>query len=72
MSISFDIAKKFDCGIMTDGFSAEDIARGIMECAQLSDERKEELSRNARKAAEFYDFKHLTTQLLSIIETVRK
>ncbi len=67
---SYGIAEKFDCGIVTDGFSAVDLARGIMECVHLPQERKEELSRNARKAAEYYDFKNLTKQLLDIIKTV--
>lgn len=67
---SYGIAEKFDCGVMTEGFTAEDIANGIMKCANLSEERKEELSRNARTAAEYYDFKNLTKQLLDIINTI--
>ncbi len=68
---NYSIVEKFDCGRLTDGFTPEDIARGIMECANLTEERKEELARNARKAAEFYDFKNLTAQLLEIIERHR-
>lgn len=68
---SYSIAKKFDCGILTKGFTASDIADGIMECANLSAERKAELSRNARTAAEFYDFKRLTQDLVNIIEDTK-
>ncbi len=64
---SYSIAKKFDCGLFTEGFTAQDVANGIMTCMELSEERKTELQQNARKAAEYFDFKNLTDELLKII-----
>lgn len=68
---SYSIAKKFDCGEFTDGFTAEDVANGIMKCRNLSAERKAELSRNARIAAEYFDFKNLTDELLKVMDSLR-
>lgn len=67
---SYSIAQKFDCGIFTSGFTAENIAQGIMECVNLSERRKKELGHNARKAAEYFDFSNLTNELLYVIERV--
>lgn len=69
---SYSIAKKFDCGEFTEGFTAEDVANAVMKCKNLSQQRKAELSRNARTAAEHFDFKNLTDELLKVIAELQK
>ena len=64
----YSIVEKYHCGWLTEGFTPKDIAAGIQAMAQLTDEEKAEMARNARNAAEVYDFKNLTKQLIHIIE----
>lgn len=64
----YSIVEKYRCGKLTEGFEPKDIAAGILAMASLNDDEKEEMGRNARKAAEVYDFKNLTRMLIDIIE----
>lgn len=64
----YSIVEKYECGILTEGFSPEDIAEGIDRIVRMSDEQKVTMSINARKAAEDYDFKKLTAMLVKILE----
>ena len=64
----YSIAEKYGCGRLTEGFEPKDIAAGIQAMAEMSGEEKKEMSANARKAAEVYDFMNLTKKLIGIIE----
>ena len=66
----YSIVEKYQCGRLTEGFTPQDIANGIETMAEMSLEEKQEMSVNARKVAEVYDFKNLTKKLIEIIETV--
>ena len=65
----YSIVEKYHCGCLTEGFEPKDIASGIMKMTGLSEREKKEMAQNARKAAEVYDFKKLTEQLIGIIES---
>ena len=65
----YSIVEKFNCGRITNGFEPKDIADGIQKMAVMSDKEKVEMSLNARKAAEAYDFKVLTKKLVVIMES---
>ena len=67
----YSIVEKFHCGLLTEGFTPQDIANGIEKIAAMSDEEKQEMARNARKAAEYYDFKNHTKKLLEIIDAIK-
>ena len=64
----YSIVERYHCGRLTDGFEPKNIAAGIQAMAELSDEEKAEMAKNARKVAELYDFRNLTEQLIQIIE----
>lgn len=64
----YSIVEKYNCGRLTEGFTSKDIAEGIEKMAKLSESEKCEMSKNARKVAEIYDFKNLTQVLIQIIE----
>lgn len=66
----YSIVKKYECGILTDGFSPKDIAKGICDIKNMSEERRNIICQNARKAAVDYDFANLTKKLISIIESI--
>ncbi len=67
----YSIVEKYACGKITDGFAPQDIAKGIEEMSLLTEEEKNLLSKNARKAAEAYDFKNHTKKLIEIIKKIQ-
>lgn len=66
----YSIAVRYGAGVLTEGFGPSDIASGIERLAHLPEEKKAEMSLNARHVAEIYDFKLLTEQLIDIIESL--
>lgn len=65
----YSLAERYHLGRMTEGFEPGDFAAGIQAMAEMSDEERAEMGRNARKAAEDFDFKNLTKKLIEIIES---
>lgn len=63
------IVERFRCGADTEGFTPREIAEGIQALAALPPEERDRMGRNARKAAEEYDFRNLTRKLIEIIES---
>lgn len=64
----YSIVERDRCGADTEGFAPEDFAAGIQRIALLSPEEREEMGKNARKAAEAYDFQSLTEKLAAVLE----
>lgn len=64
----YSIVEQNDCGADTTGFSPEDFAAGIERLAGLSADICAQMGKNAREAAETYDFKALTEKLIKVIE----
>lgn len=65
---NYNIAEKYRCGRLAEGYEPADLARGIKEMADLDEASKKEMAANARKAAEAYDFSNLTAKLTAILE----
>ncbi|MBR2577983.1 MAG: glycosyltransferase family 4 protein [Erysipelotrichaceae bacterium] len=63
----YSIVEKYKCGLLTEGFTPQDIANGIEKIAAMSDKEKKTMAKNARKVAEIYDFKNHTKKLVEII-----
>ena len=66
----YSIVEKYNCGVLTDGFEPKNLADGIKKMAKMLEKEKMEMALNARKAAQVYDFKNLTKNLIDIIEKV--
>ena len=66
----YSIVEKYKCGVLTKGFKPEDLADGIKQMVQMPEAEKQQMAENAKKAAQAYDFKNLTKQLIEIIEKV--
>lgn len=58
------------CGHDTTGFTSHELAAGIRQMYNLSQEERDEMGQNARKTAEQYDFSKLTDKLIDIVERV--
>ena len=56
------------CGLESRGSTPEDFAAGIGEIAARSEEARQTMGENARKAAQQYDFCVLTDKLIEVIE----
>lgn len=56
------------CGAEVRGTSVREIAEGIQALAALQPEDLDQMGRNARRAAEEYDFKNLTRKLIDVLE----
>lgn len=61
---------KWKAGIVVN--SAKEIPEGIERIQALSEEERAALRKNARRAAEEYDYKNLTRKLLEVIERVER
>ena len=68
----YSIVEKYNCGLLTEGFTPQDYANGIEKIAAMSNEEKAEMAANARKTAEIYDFKNHTKKLLEIFNVVNE
>ena len=64
----YSIVEGNRCGADTEGFTPGDFAAGIQRLAALPEEEQRRMGENARKAAEAYDFQHLTEKLMEILE----
>jgi len=66
----YDIIKKFNCGIVVDNGSPQQIAEAILKIKQSSREEICEFSRNSIKASKEYDYENLTKNLIELIEGI--
>ena len=63
---SFDLIKKYQCGITMSVLSADEIAKEITLFCDKDDDQIKLMSENALKAARDYDFKVLTDKLIEL------
>lgn len=67
VSIAYSLIQKYHCGqddTLPDG---EAYAHAILSFYQMGEEDRRTMGMNARRAAEDYDFKHLTDKLMAVI-----
>lgn len=64
----FDLLKEYRCGITVDDDSAEALVDAIINLNYLSKSEYDCYCRNARKAAEDYNFAEITKRLIGIVE----
>lgn len=64
----YSILKNRNCGMETEGYTSEEFAEDIKKLYHMTQEQREVLGRNAREAAEQFDFSVLTDKLIKIIE----
>lgn len=64
----YDLVERYDCGVIVDNASPEELAEEIIKIRELSIDDYNSMCDNALKAAKDYDFKELTGKLINIIE----
>jgi glycosyltransferase involved in cell wall biosynthesis len=60
---SYDLIKKYNCGIVVDNANAEQLANSVVKFYEMPEEKYTEYCNNALKAAKDYDYKILTNRL---------
>ncbi len=65
---NYSVVERFRCGLTTEDQKPETIAAAIDSIMHLTPEERETMCKNARKAAEAYDFKELSKKLAEIAE----
>lgn len=64
----YDLIKKYDCGVVIDKATPEQLAREILKIKNLDEKDYNLMCNNSSKLARLYDFKKLTKGLITIIE----
>lgn len=64
----YSILKDKNCGMEAEGYAPEEFAEDIKKLYHMTQKQREALGRNARAAAEQFDFAVLTEKLIDIIE----
>ena len=67
IKMGYDILEKYGAGISLNNQSAENIGENILKIYQMPGEKYNNLCKNARCAAQDYDFKVLTKKLINLI-----
>jgi len=67
IKMGYDILEKFGAGISLNNQSPENIGENILKIYHLPEEKYNNLCKNARRAAQNYDFKVLTKKLVNLI-----
>ena len=66
---NYDLIKKYNCGIVIDNGTVQNLADAIVKVVRLDEKSYGEMCRNAKRAAGDYDFKKLTDKLIKVIES---
>lgn len=64
----YDLIKKYKCGVVVENSDSFKLADAIISFYKMSDSLYLEYCMNAKKAAEDFDYKKLTSKLLNIID----
>lgn len=70
VSIAHSLIQKYHCGQDDTLPDAETYAKAVLMFYHMDEEQRRLMGANARRAAEDYDFKHLTDKLMTVIENI--
>lgn len=70
VKMGYSPIEKYNCGFTLEEDSPQALAKAVWDVYNLSDEKYEEISDNARKAAIDFDYRVLTNKLVSVIESL--
>ncbi|PKR78169.1 glycosyltransferase WbuB [Halalkalibacillus sediminis] len=71
VKMGYSILDKYKCGIELENSTPQELANAILQIKKSSEEQYELMAKNAKKGAEDFDFKYLTTKLINVIESVK-
>ncbi|MEG0585798.1 MAG: glycosyltransferase [Christensenellaceae bacterium] len=65
---NYNIIEEYGAGICTENQNAQTIADAVIEIYNMPKEKREVMGKNARRAAQDFDYKNLAQKLEKIIE----
>ena len=68
VSMNYNLIERFQCGVALEEYSAENLAKTILEIAQKSQEERLRMGKNGLICAEEFDYKNLKKSFLYVIE----
>lgn len=66
--MNYNLIERFQCGVTLEEYSAENLAKTILELSQKSQEERLEMGKNGLIGAEEFDYKNLTKRFLYVVE----
>lgn len=68
LTVSYDLIERYHAGITLPTQDTETLCKEVLRFANMPKEEYEQICKNARTAAEHYDYRELTNHLLAILE----
>lgn len=68
LTVSYDLIERYQAGITLPTQDTETLCKEVLRFANMPKEEYEQICKNARTAAEHYDYRELTNHLLAILE----
>lgn len=72
LTVSYDLIKRYGAGVTLPTQDTEALCQEVLRFAHMPKEEYEQYCRNARHAAEQYDYQELTQKLLEILQETQK
>lgn len=70
VKMGYSIIEKYKCGIELDNSSPEELAQAIYDIKNMPKHEYEHLGANAKRGANDFDFKVLTSKLIAVIDSL--
>ena len=70
VKMGYSILEKYNCGLELENSSPQELANAILKVKNMPIEEYKKMGNNAKKGAEDFDFKVLSSKLIKVIETV--
>ena len=72
LTVSYDLIERYGAGVTLPTQDTEALCQEVLRFAHMPKEEYEQYCRNARHAAEQYDYQELTQKLLEILQETQK
>lgn len=69
VKMGYSPIEKYDCGISLEGDTPKALAEAVLRIYNMSKDRYNEISVNAKKGVNNFDYKELTRKLISVVES---
>lgn len=69
VKMGYSPIEKYDCGVSLEKDTPEALAEAILKIYNMSSDRYNEISENAKKGANDFDYKELTKRLITVMES---
>ena len=72
LTVNYDLIERYGAGVTLPTQDTEEMCRQVLRFAHMPQEEYQQICKNARRAAQDYDYRALTQRLLQILEDTVK